>query len=426
MTKPGDKVKVITSDQEIEGVLMPSEEEFVVLKMDTGYNIGIDKKRVREIALISHPVKREVSLPKAQPKTGLPKISILHTGGTIASKVDYSTGGVVAQFEPEKLIEMFPELRSIANIESRLIRNIMSENIRFAHYNIIAHEIKKEIENGAEGVIITQGTDTLHYTGAALSFMLHGLGVPVVVVGAQRSSDRGSSDAALNLLSAALFITASKNFAGVTVCMHETEEDTTCLILPGVKCRKMHSSRRDAFKPINTDAWARVDFKNHKIDFLRTDFLKRNVQIPEVREFKENLEVGIIKTYPNMFSDVFKLYKKYDGVIIEGTGLGHMPIIEADELTKEHTLIYTTLKELIDNDVIVALTTQCIYGEVNMNVYSPGRKLLDIGVLGNYTDMTTETAFIKLAWLLSNYPKNKVRELYSTNLAGEISKRLEK
>ncbi|MBD3361246.1 Glu-tRNA(Gln) amidotransferase subunit GatD [Candidatus Woesearchaeota archaeon] len=426
MTKPGDRVKIITSEQELEGVLMPEEKEFIVLKMDTGYNIGIDKKRVKEIALISHPPERETELPKTQPKTGLPKISILHTGGTIASKVDYTTGGVVAQFEPEKLIEMFPELRNIANIESRLVRNIMSENIRFAHYNIIAHEIKKEIENGSEGIIITHGTDTIHYTAAALSFMLKDLGVPVILVGAQRSSDRGSSDAALNLLSAALFITASKNFAEVAVCMHETKEDTTCLILPGTKCRKMHSSRRDAFKAINTEPWARVDFKAKKVDYLKTGFNERKAGVPEIREFKENLEVGIIKTYPNMFADIFQSYKKYDGLIIEGTGLGHIPIMEIDELTKEHTSIYNSVKELIANDVIVTLTTQCIYGEIDMNVYSPGRKLLDAGVLGNYCDMTTETAFIKLAWLLSNYPKHEVKKLYSVNLVGEISKRLEK
>ncbi|MBN1645211.1 Glu-tRNA(Gln) amidotransferase subunit GatD [Candidatus Woesearchaeota archaeon] len=426
MTKPGDRVKVATPEQEIEGILMPEEKEFIVLKMDTGYNIGIDKKRVREISLLSHAPKREAEFPKIKEKKGLPKISILHTGGTIASKVDYSTGGVVAQFEPEKLLEMFPELRDIANIDSRLIRNIMSENMRFKHYNIMAHEIKKEIENGSQGIIITHGTDTIHYTSAALSFMLQDLGVPVIIVGAQRSSDRGSSDAALNLLSAVLFITASKSFSEVAVCMHETEQDTTCLILPGVKCRKMHSTRRDAFKAVNSEAWARVDFKAKKVDFLRTGFNKRTGKIPEVREFKENLEVGIVKTYPNMFSDVFSLYKKYDGLILEGTGLGHAPIMETDEITKEHTKIYTALKELISNDVIVAMTTQTIYGEINMNVYSPGRKLLDIGVLGNYTDMHSSTAFIKLAWLLSNYPKNKVRKLYSQNLVGEISKRLEK
>ena len=427
MTKPGDRVKVTTPDQEIEGILMPEEKEFIILKMDTGYNMGIDKKRVREILPIhhAHPSK-EIKLMPPEPKTGLPKITILHTGGTIASKVDYSTGGVVARFSPEEILSMFPELRNIANINSRLISNMFSEDMRFGHYNVLAHEIKKEIENGADGIIVTHGTDTLHYTSAALSFMLLNPGVPVILVGAQRSSDRGSSDAALNLLSAAHFISAHREFAEIAVCMHETEEDTTCLILPGTKCRKMHSSRRDAFKPINTDAWARVDFKARKVDFLRTGYNKKDENKPEVREFKENIEVGIIKSHPNMHADEILAYKGYDGLIIEGTGLGHIAINEVDHYTKENTKIYTALKELIESGTIIAMTSQTIYGEVDMNVYSTGRKLLDLGILGNYLDMTPETAYIKLAWLLSNYPKHQVKELYSQNISREISNKLEK
>ena len=425
--KPGDRVKVTTSDQEIEGTLMPEEKEFVVLKMDTGYNLGLDKKRVREISPISHaqtPEKAKLMPP--EPKEGLPKITILHTGGTIASKVDYTTGGVVARFKPEEILEMFPELREIANIDSRLVSNMFSEDMRFGHYNVLAHEVRKEIEKGADGIIITHGTDTLHYTAAALSFMLPDLGTPVILVGAQRSSDRGSSDAALNLLSAAHFISAHKEFAEVAICMHETEQDTTCLILPGTKSRKMHSSRRDAFKPINTEAWARVDFRAKKVEFLHTGYNKRKGKIPEVREFKENLEIGFFKAHPNMYADEILAYKGYDGLIIEGTGLGHISINEIDKHTKENTAIYTAIKELITAGTLVAMTTQTIYGEIDMNVYSTGRKLLDIGVLGNYCDMTPETAYVKLAWLLSNYPKHKAQELYSQNISGEISKKLEK
>lgn len=425
--KPGDRVKVTTNDQEIEGTLMPEEKEFVVLKMDTGYNIGIDRKRVREILSISHAqAPGKAKLMPSEPKAGLPKIAILHTGGTIASKVDYTTGGVVARFKPEEILEMFPELREIANIDSRLVSNMFSEDMRFGHYNVLAHEVRKEIEKGADGVIITHGTDTLHYTAAALSFMLHGLGTPVILVGAQRSSDRGSSDAALNLLSAAHFISAHREFAEVAICMHETEQDTTCLILPGTKSRKMHSSRRGAFKAINTEAWARVDVRAKRVEFLRTGYNKRNSTIPEVRELKENLEIGLIKAYPNMYADEILAYKGYDGLVIEGTGLGHIPINEIDKYTKENTAIYTAIKELIAAGTLVAMAAQTIYGEVDMNVYSTGRKLLDIGVLGNYLDMTPETAYIKLAWLLSNYPKHMAQELYSQNIAGEISKKLEK
>ena len=208
MYKEGDRVKITTLDDEFEGILLPEENEFFVLKFDSGYNIGISKKRVKSVKTIESKKKSAVKKKSVSQKKGLPKVSVLHTGGTIASKVDYETGGVTAKFTPEELLEMFEELKDIANISSRLVRNMFSEDMRFSHYNILANEVKKEIENGAQGVIITHGTDTLHYTAAALSFILDGLRAPVILVGAQRSSDRGSSDASLNLLSAVYFITS--------------------------------------------------------------------------------------------------------------------------------------------------------------------------------------------------------------------------
>lgn len=426
MPRPGDKVKIITTDEEIEGILMPEEKEYAVLKLETGYNIGIDKKRIREIKVISEHREKKTEMPRAEAKKGLPTIAILHTGGTIASKIDYETGGVVSKFTPEDILAMFPELKEIANIRSRLIRNMFSEDMRFAHYNIIATEVEKEIKQGCDGVIITHGTDTMHYTAAALSFMLHNLGVPVILAGAQRSSDRGSTDAALNLISAAFFITASKDFAEVAICMHENLDDDWCVILPGTKSRKMHSSRRDAFQPINVTPWARVNVKEKKVKLLRTGYRKRAKTTVSVRKFKEDLKIGILKTHPNMSAQEIEFYKGYDGLIIEGFGIaGHIPINEIDEHTKEHAKIAEAIRKLVQQGTIVAAATQTIYGGIDMNVYSTGRKMQELGIIGNYTDMTPETAFIKLAWLLSNAPKDKIKELYSTNLAGEISQRLE-
>ncbi len=427
MAKPGDRVKVVTAEETMEGMLMPEEKDFVVLKLDTGYNIGIAKNRVREITVVKEYKERKPELPKEEQKKGLLTIAILHTGGTIASKVDYETGGVIARFEPEELLRMFPELKEIANIRSRLVSQMFSEDIRFAHYNILAREIEKEIKAGADGIIVTHGTDTMHYTGAALSFMLNNLGVPVVLVGAQRSSDRGSTDAALNLLAAAFFITASKDFAEVSLCMHEGTDDDWCVILPGTKSRKMHSSRRDAFQAINVLPWARINVKEKKVDLLRTGYRKRAKTSVMVRPFKEDLKVGMLKVHTNMYASEFEAYKGFDGLIIEGTGIaGNIPINEIDAYTKEHTKITQAIKNILASGTIAAAATQTIHGGINMNVYSTGRKMQELGILGNYTDMTPETAFIKLAWLLSNAPKDKVKELYGTNLVGEISERVEK
>ena len=244
---PGDKVLIKTDTKSYEGTLMPNEEtDAIVIKLSNGYNIGIRPDKVRELKVIEKlkPTK-EAKEPLRQNKN-LPKITILHTGGTIASKVDYKTGGVVARFSPEEILRMFPELRDIANIDSRLISNMFSEDMRFAHYSLMAKEIEKEIQKGVCGIILTHGTDTMTYTSAALAFMFEGLPIPVVLVGAQRSSDRGSSDAAVNLLCAAEFI-AKTDFAGVAICMHENMSDNSCVILPATKTKKLHTSRRDAF-----------------------------------------------------------------------------------------------------------------------------------------------------------------------------------
>ena len=200
MADPGDRVKIHTADEMFEGILVPSfEKDVLILKLDNGYNIGINKNRILKIETIQIRHEKKVRSINTPHKKGLPKLTILHTGGTIASKVDYETGGVIAQFSPEEILQMFPGISSIANIHSRLIWNIQSEFMRFSHYNLIAKEINKEIKKDAHGIIITHGTDTMHYTAAALSFILEDLPVPVILVGAQRSSDRGSSDAKLNL-----------------------------------------------------------------------------------------------------------------------------------------------------------------------------------------------------------------------------------
>ncbi|MEM4282148.1 MAG: Glu-tRNA(Gln) amidotransferase subunit GatD [Candidatus Woesearchaeota archaeon] len=420
----GDRVRIETTDASYEGLLMPEEEGFLVLKLDSGYNIGIAKGNVLSINLIEK--KRELQAAKVKiPKKGLPTISILHTGGTIASKVDYATGAVVARFSPEELLAQFPEIWEIANVSSRLVMNIFSEDMRFHHWNILAQEIVKEIKAGARGIVITHGTDTLHYTSAALSFMLQNLPIPVVLVGSQRSSDRPSTDAALNLLSACLFA-ARADFAGVVVCMHESIEDKSCIVLPATKCRKMHSSRRDAFKAIGTIPWAKVDFSSRKIEFLREDYERRSKREPKLTYINEAVKVGLLKVHPNMSAEEFLAFKGYDGLVIEGTGLGHAPINESDVATKEHSKIAEAISRLVSSGTVVAMASQTIYGRIDLDVYSTGRRLQKLGVIGNHTDMSPETAFVKLAWLLSNYPKDMIEELFQKSIVGEVSERLEK
>ena len=420
MVKEGNYVVIKTKNEELKGLLLKSQNpEKFVIKLTSGYNFSINKKDVVKLDIIKpEKEEKEFKKPEIQKNPKLKKVLILHTGGTIASKVDYKTGAVSPSFSNEDMLKMFPEIKDIVNIDSKFFGNIFSEDINFNHYNLLAKEIKNNLNY--DGIIITHGTDTMHYTSAALSFILEDLVIPIILVGAQRSSDRGSSDSFQNLFSACQFISKS-DFSGVAICMHENMNDDSCLILPGLRTRKLHTSRRDAFKAINVKPIAKV--KDNSIEILNHDYPKRDRKDKNNLNLKlfEDPKIGILKTHPNMKKEEISMYSKFDGLIIEGTGLGHMPINKVDKLTLENELIFKELEKL-SKKIPVVITSQCIFGRVNLNVYSTGRKLQEIGILGNLSDMTTETAFIKLAWLISNYPKD-VRKMIDKDLKGEISKR---
>ena len=471
---PGDKLKIVTNTGSIEGILLQRPatlpDTSMIIKLDSGYNIGIEKKHIKTIELLEkHQEKegvreeeREEGKAAAHLKEDKTKktISILHTGGTIAARVDYKTGAVVAKFTPEHLLQQVPELKDIANFRSDLVSNLQSESIRAAHYNLIAKAVEKEIGHHSDGIIVTHGTDTLHYTAAALSFMFENLPIPLILVGAQRSSDRGSSDAFMNLICASTFIKET-NFTGVAVCMHSTTSDTSCMILPGTKTRKMHTSRRDAFTAINTLPIAEINYKTKKIVFFQEQVEEKEMKKEKDEErnkkdegirggkegkeeneernkkdegtkeikggmkitfFKEDVKVGLLKTHTFMFPEDYAHYKHHDGLIIEGTGLGHAQTTGFDRSSAMNEENKKALAE-IAKKIPVVMTSQCINGRVNMNVYSPQRELQQIGVIGG-EDMTAETALVKLAWLISNHKdKEEIKQLMQTNLRGEITER---
>ncbi len=425
MHKPGDKVEIETVDGVQTGIVMPNENAHTLfIKLNSGYNIGIDKKKIKSIDVLEtfKENKKETNHEIKQNKN-LPTIAILHTGGTIASKVDYRTGGVISKFSPDDLLAMFPELHEIANINTKKVLQMWSEDMEVEHWAMLANEVSSEIQKGVDGVIITHGTDTMGYTAAALSFALQNLPVPVLIVGAQRSSDRPSSDASSNMIAATKFI-AQSNFSGVAVCMHKNEDDDVCLIHSGVAVRKMHSSRRDAFRSINQRPLAEINYKTGKIDFLRNDFVKKdkNNKINLNTTFENR--VAIVKTHPGFNYKQLEFYKDYKGIILEGTGLGHAPTNKLDDITKDHPKLLETIKNMSKNTIIV-MTTQTIYGMVDMNVYSTGRDLLAAGVIpGN--GMTTEAAFAKLSWLLGHSKLNNAKKEMGQNIIGEIPGRIEK
>jgi len=416
-------VELDLGEEKLSGLLVKEDEKHLVIKLKNGYNIGISRRKVVDIKEKSELKIEEVkSSDKIEQKHSLPKVLILHTGGTIASKVDYRTGATFPSFSPQDLIGMFPELKDSARIESKLFRSMWSEDFRFAHYNLLAKEIESELKKDPElkGVIIGHGTDTIHYTSAALGFIFEHLPIPVVIVGSQRSSDRGSTDAAMNLVSATTFI-ANTSLKGVFICMHENMNDENCIILNGFNAKKLHSSRRDAFKQINSSPIARINYFSKEIEYL-SEYPNSSLNSPghlKLHLFDENLRIGIIYSHPNMFAEEFEYFMKgYDGLILVGTGLTNFPINEIDEFTKEHAKIKNVLKSLAEKIPLV-MTLQTVYGTVNMNVYTTGRDLKELGIIGDHSSLCTETAFIKLAWLLSQ--KLDPKEYFMQDLRGEFS-----
>ncbi len=421
MANSGDIVQIVTKKEIVQGVLMPSsEKDCILIKLDTGYNMGFLKKDVQKIIVIENGKQSTVQKGKKEVvyNKNLPTIAILHTGGTIASKVDYRTGGVVASFTPEDLLGLFPELGQIANIKSELVAKMWSDDLRFKHFALIAKKIDEQVKNGVQGIIIGIGTDNLAVAAAALAFIVEKTPIPIIFVGSQRSSDRGSADAGMNLICAAQFIVKS-DFAGVAICMHGSENDDECVILPATKTYKLHSSRRDAFKVVNSDEIARVSYQKKEITFVQKEYVCRGSEGLVVKPKMEE-KVGLLKIHVNMFPEQFTFFQKYKGLIIEGTGLGHTPGQVPNPDCAIHKKMYPAIRKLVDSGCVVVMTTQCLYGGVNMNVYDKGRDLLELGVVSG-EDMLANTALVKLAWLLGNYKVAEVRELVSKNLRGEIN-----
>ena len=408
----GDNVKITKQDISYEGMLLDraedADETHIVLKLKNGYNVGINIKDA-SIELIKKGEKPKIELSKLDVQKDSQKhdISIISTGGTVASIIDYKTGAVHPAFTADDLIRANPELLEHANIKGKAVLNILSENMKPEYWVKSARSIADEINDGAYGVVVAHGTDTMHYTSAALSFMLD-TPVPVVITGAQRSSDRPSSDAFLNLLNS---ITAAKSdIAEVMVCMHATEDDTYCDLHRGTKVRKMHTSRRDTFRSINTSPLARV--QNGGIEILDEQLRYKTRTDGEV-ELRDAVEsrVAFIKSYPGISGELIDYHvdKGYKGIVLEGTGLGHCP----EE-------IIPSIKRARDSGIPVVMTSQCLYGHINMNVYSTGRKLITAGVI-SAGDMLPETAYVKLSWALGQTDEiEEVEKTMQTNIAGEI------
>ena len=437
----GQRVKVEVNSHNgptvIEGVaLHPAASNHVTVKLVNGYNASYPLEDVQSIELLGTTERTDAPNPlTVNTDESLPRIRILHTGGTIASKVDYATGAVVARFEPEELIASLPELTSLANIETVKLGNMFSDDIRPQHWNSIIQASKQAFDDGCDGVVVTHGTDTLHLSSAALSFAWCGKGETppgrIAFVGSQRSSDRGSSDASENLLSAVYW--AANGPApcgdagdGVVVVMHASNDDGICAVYPGIGVRKLHSSRRDAFKPVNCETLAMITIDNgvcsHSLEERYEATLAEASSRPICQQptaYETSVRIAQFVAGPWLHSEEIEaiVMTGVQAIIIQGTGLGHLPIDDPGKDAPENTKVWRALTRCINREIPVVVTNQCIHGPVDMNVYSKGRKQKDMGILGHGSVAAPDTVVVKVHWALSN--KMKIQEAVAANLCGE-------
>jgi glutamyl-tRNA(Gln) amidotransferase subunit D len=409
-------VEVITNEGMYKGLILPRSEtadEFhIVMKLPIGYNIGVAANKIINIKVIGRK-EANYNIPEKEfpYDPGRPRVKLFGTGGTIASRLDYRTGAVIPAFSPGELYGSVPELADYCNLETEKLYGEFSENIGPKHWKGIAEAIGKEIDKGVQGLVIGHGTDIMHHTSAALSFMVQNSPVPIVIVGSQRSSDRPSSDAALNLIHS-VKTAAESDIAEVVVCMFGPTSDLYGLLHRGTRVRKMHSSYRSTFRTIGDIPIATVS--REKIVPIRTDYKKRrddrNVIINPAFEEK----VSIVYYYPNMQPDIIDslVENGYKGIVIAGTGLGHV-----------NKPMYPALKRAREAGVAVYMTVQTLWGYVQMYVYETGREMMDLGVIPA-ANMLPEVAYVKLGWALGQTGDlKKVEEIMLTPIAGEITER---
>jgi glutamyl-tRNA(Gln) amidotransferase subunit D len=408
------QIKTKEGEGHFEGILLPRNEysspDYIEIKLKNNYNIGINALNVINVTKKGKKEANYKIPEKKFPKNkDLPNLILLGTGGTVASRLDYTTGAVIPSFTPGELFSSVPELAEICNLETEIVFELLSENMRPEYWQKLAEKVEKAANSGKDGVVIGHGTDTMGFTGAALSFMLKDLSIPVVLVGSQRSSDRPSSDAALNLINATTV--ATSDIAEVVVCMLGSSEHDYGLIHRGTLVRKMHSSVRHTFR--TTDDIPLGMIRNREIKMFKNDYRKKSkINTKAITNFEKN--TALIYSYPGMNNEIIDFYtdKCYKGIVIAGTGLGHVS-----------TEIYNSIERALQEGITILMTVQTLHGFTGMNVYSTGRELLNMGVIPG-KNILPETGYVKLGWVLGQTNEtNEIKELLLKNISGEFIER---
>ena len=406
----GDLIK-ITSELTFSGILMPryesGDEDHIVLKLKSGYNIGIEFEKIEKLEKIGKADTQSEDSQSVEKDETLPKILLLSTGGTIASKVDYRTGAVTPALSASELYEAVPEIAEIANVDAEVLFSEYSENLQPEHWLEIAKKVDSVADSDYAGIIIAHGTDTMHYSSAFLSFALSGFKKPIALVGSQRSSDRPSSDAALNLIAAAKFLVKTES-TGIFVVMHQNESDDAIACHFGTRVRKNHTSKRSAFQTVGSEP-AFVIYEDKILKNTQKEFFDINDYNPRINLDKK---VALVKYHPGFDSEIIEslIRLQYRAIIFEGTGLGHVG-----------KTMYDSIRKAKESGMFLGMTSQCIDGKVSMTVYESGRDLLDMGITP-LENMIPEVALVKAMWVLGNSnSEDEIKKMMLEQYSSEFS-----
>ena len=402
----GSAIKFSYSGMEYEGIFIHCDNDMVTVKLSNGYNLALQKDQVKLVKIIrkgsenGESAAQQKSAKNRVGSVGKKHVSLLATGGTIASKVDYKTGAV----SPSEDIGFISDRVKDVEVSSETIDNILSENITPEKWIYMAGKIRDSL-NRSDGCVVFHGTDTMSYSASAISFIFSDQTGPIVFVGSQRSSDRPSSDAFMNAEGAIHM--ATTDFGEVGIAMHGNLSDESISMHRAVRSRKMHTSRRDAFRSIGES-----EVGTYSQGSVRLTLPYRRTGVKNDIKPKLDPSVSMIYFYPSLSVEDFEgMIAKKKAVIIMGTGLGHV----------SHSLIPSITRATKEGTKIL-MTSQCLYGSVNLNVYSTGRDLVRAGIIP-LRNMLPEVALVKAMYVLGNYAEEQFEEMMKENLRGEIIER---